>query len=71
MTKNVLNNDVVHHVKNMMLAQLKIALPKVGIHNFSDASRILNDDPASLYNSFLPDKRCMPIKSSSIALMVL
>ena len=64
MTKNILQFDVVHHIRNMMLAWRKRPLPEVGIVCSSGVSHLLIDGPTLLYKAFLSDKQTMPIKLS-------
>ena len=45
MAKNILNNNVVHYVKDMMWAWHKRNLPMVDISGLFKASRLLRDEP--------------------------
>lgn len=62
MAKNILKNDVVHHVRNMMPAQRKRTLPKVVMSFISGASTLWADGPASPCKAFLPEKQGINIK---------
>ncbi len=45
MTKNVLNNDVVHHVRNIIAAWFKITLLSVTAPSIFGASWLLKGEP--------------------------
>lgn len=63
MTKNILNNDGVHHVKNMMLSGIKTPMPyRVVLSDPTSASCLLSDGTTSLCKPFLPFRTDKTIK---------
>lgn len=67
MTKSILNNDVIHHVKNMMPPGIKTPLPlRVVISNPTGVSCLLSDGTVSLCKPFLPFRMDITIKLNKI-----
>lgn len=68
MTKNILSNDVVHHMRNMMLSRWERPLRelrlgcKVTLSCLSGASCLFADGLTSLCKAFLPENKARAIK---------